>query len=438
MSDSIVYSNSQQFEKDVLQSNLPVILDFYSEDCAPCEALAPIFERLAEKYGHLMRFVKILRQQNRPLAEKYGVKSSPTILFFKNGQEVGIRLNGYINKPDLRKSIESVLGESLVKGELPKVECDVLILGGGPAGLSAAIYAGRARLNTVLVDEGLPGGQAATTYHIANYPGTPGTVSGKELVKNMREQAESFGVRIDDLKEVMEVRLTGEIKSVKTEDAEYLARAVVIATGAQPRKLPAEGEETFRGRGVHYCATCDGAMYQDQRVVVVGGGNSAVEEAVFLTRFAREVTIVHEFDHFQASKIAQEEAAKNPKIKVIWESHVEKVNGTTHVTGLTVKNLKTGQLQEIETDGIFVYIGTQPQSERFRGQLSINEYGYIVADEEMRTSIPGVFAAGDVRTKSIRQVITAASDGAIAGINAERYLAAHPAKKASEALAYTK
>lgn len=424
MGERVIYSDSDNFERDVLRNPLPVVLDFYSEDCPPCEALAPALERLAERYGDRVAFVKIYRQKNRPLAESLGVRSSPTVLFFRNGKEVGRRLSGYISKAELRQAIEETFGTEVKSGERKRVEADLIILGAGPAGLSAAIYAGRAKLNTVVVEEGLPGGQAATTYHIANYPGTPGVIRGRELMDNMLRQALSFGVRVDDYKEVAEVDLVGEIKKVVTEDTDYYAPALIIATGAKPRLLPAEGEDTFRGRGVHYCATCDGAMYQGRRVIVVGGGNSAVEEAVFLTRFAEHVTIVHQFDHFQASRVAQEEALRHPKIDVIWESEVRRVIGEGHVTAVEIENLRTGERREIPTDGVFVYIGTRPATELFRGQVAMNEDGYIITDAEMATDIEGVFAAGDVRAKAVRQAITAAADGAIAGINAEKYVTA--------------
>ncbi|GAW28386.1 thioredoxin-disulfide reductase [Carboxydocella sp. ULO1] len=423
MSEFVKEISAAEFESEVLHSELPVAVDFYSTDCPPCAYLAPSYERIAEQYGSMMKFVKIYRQGNRELANQLGVKGSPTVLFFKNGEEAGKRLTGYISKPQLRLAVEEITGPRVREGGLAKVECDVLILGGGPAGLSASIYAGRAKLHTVLVDEGLPGGQAATTFHIANYPGTPGTVRGSELMQNMVNQAKSFGVEIHDLKEIFQVDLTGERKYVRTEDTEYYAKTVIIATGAEPRKLPAEGEEEFRGRGVHYCATCDGAMYQDaDNVIVVGGGNSAVEEAVFLTRFAKQVTIVHQFDHFQASKIAQEEALNHPQIKVVWDSEVRKVNGEGHLTSVTVENVKTGELTDIPANGVFVYIGTQPRTHWFKGQVEMNEWGYIQANEDMEANLPGVFAAGDVRVKKFRQVITAAADGAIAGIMAEKYL----------------
>lgn len=429
MSEIIKYIKADEFEQEILNSDIPVAVDFYSEECPPCAALAPIYERMATKYGQHMKFVKIFRQQNRELADKLEVKSSPTVLFFQKGQEVGKRLTGYIKKPEMRIIIESIIGDVVGAVAQEKTNCDVLILGGGPAGLAAAIYAGRAKMNTIVLEEGLTGGQAATTFHIANYPGTDGVIGGSVLMTNMKNQALSFGVKIDDFKEIFEVNLLGDTKFVQTEDKQYFAKVVIVATGAEPRKLPAEGEDSFRGRGVHYCATCDGAMYQDSKVIVVGGGNSAVEEAVFLTKFASNVTIIHQFDYFQASQIAQEEAFKNDKIDVIWDSEPRKVNGESHLTSLTIENVKTGQQSDVETDGVFVYIGTQPRTDIFKGQLDMNEWGYITANEEMNTNVSGVFAAGDVRVKSIRQVVTAAADGAIAGINAERYIVANQKEK---------
>lgn len=423
MSEKILHINADEFENVVLKSTIPVIVDFYSEDCAPCEVLAPIFEKMADKYGQHIRFVKMLRQANREFAKSLNVSSSPTMLFFKDGKETGTRLNGFMNKPQVRIAIEDILGEVIPKEPMQRVNCDVLILGAGAAGLSAAIYAARAKMKTVIIDESVPGGQTASTYHVANYPGTPGVVRGKEIIQNMREQAKSFGARIDDLKEISEVKLTDKIKYVRTEDTEYYAKSVIIASGARPRGLVAEQADEFKGRGVHYCATCDGSMYQDRKIVVVGGGNSAVEEAVFLTRFASHVTIIHQFDNFQASKTAQEEAFINNKIDIIWNSEVRKVNGHGHaLTSVVIENMKTGQLSEVPTEGAFVYIGTEPMSKMYEGQLDMDKWGYILAGEDTKTSTDGVFAAGDIRTKPIRQVVTAASDGAVAGIMAERYV----------------
>jgi len=306
---------------------------------------------------------------------------------------------------------------------MKRMDCDILILGAGAAGLSAAIYAARAKMNTIIIDESVPGGQTASTYHVANYPGTPGVVRGKEIIQNMREQAKSFGARIDDLKEISEIKLTDKIKYVQTEDTEYYAKAVIIASGAKPRALVAEQADEFKGRGIHYCATCDGSMYQDRKIVVVGGGNSAVEEAIFLTRFASHVTIIHQFDNFQASKTTQEEAFKNEKIDIIWDSEVRKVNGQGHaLTSVIIENLKTKELSEVPTEGAFVYIGTEPMSKMYQNQIDMDKWGYIKASEDTKTNIDGVFVAGDIRTKLIRQVVTAASDGVVAGIMAERYI----------------
>lgn len=428
MNDKIIYVDSNDFEKVVLKSDRPVVVDFYSDECPPCEALAPIYEKMAETYGDNIKFVKIFRQENRELAEQLKVLSSPTVLFFKDGRELGDRLNGFLNKQEVRSAIEEVFGEVLPRAEIKQQKCDVIILGAGPAGLSAAIYAARAKLDTVVLDISVPGGQAASTYHIANYPGTPGVINGMELTGHMLDQALSFGARVENLQEVSEVDLQNDLKTVCTENIHYQARAVIIASGARPRMLLAEGADKYKGRGVHYCATCDGAMYEGREVAVIGGGNSAVEEAVFLTRFASHVTIIHQFDHFQASQTAQEEAFANGKISVIWDSEVRQVQGSEQVLqNIQIENMKTHELSDIRTDGVFVYIGTQPASDLYKGQVKLDDYGYIAAGEDTVTSIPGVFAAGDVRTKPLRQVVTAAADGAVAGVMAEKFLLAQKA-----------
>ncbi|MHB9096001.1 MAG: thioredoxin-disulfide reductase [Eubacteriales bacterium] len=304
--------------------------------------------------------------------------------------------------------------------ERRRYDCDAVILGGGPAGLTSAIYLARAKLKTLVIDEGLPGGQVSTTFHVSNYPGTNGTIMGKDLMGNMVEQAMSFGAEVQDLKEVQEINLWGDIKYIKTEDTDCYAKCVILCTGAEPKKLPAEGEREYRGRGVHYCATCDGAMYQDRKLVVAGGGNSAVEGAVYLTRFASHVTVVHQFDHFQASQAAQDELSKNPNIDVIWDSEVRKVEGDAMVKGVVIQNVKTGETRAVTADGVFVYIGMQPRSEIFKEQVRLNEWGYITTDEKLQTNIDGVFAAGDVRDKTVRQIATAVGDGAVAGLMAEK------------------
>jgi len=423
MSEKILHINSEEFEAVVLKSEIPVIVDFYSDECPPCEVLAPIYEKMADKYGEHIKFVKIFRQKNKEFAKSINVTGSPTVLFFKNGKEVGQRLSGFMNKPQVRKAIEQVLGDVIPKGIIKRVNSDVIILGAGAAGLSAAIYASRAKMNTIVIDESIPGGQTGSTYHVANYPGTPGVVRGKEITENMRNQAISFGTIIEDLKEILEVQLIGDIKRIRTEDTDFYAKAVILASGAQPRLLKAEGADDFKGRGVHYCATCDGAMYQDRKIIVVGGGSSALEEAVYLTKFASHVTIIHRSDNFRATKTAIDEANSNQKIDIITNTIVKKVNGSGHaLTSVILENVKTGELTELPIDGAFVYIGTEPLTKMFNGQVETDETGYIVASEDTKTNIPGVFVAGDVRTKLIRQVVTAASDGAVAGIMAEKYV----------------
>jgi len=302
-------------------------------------------------------------------------------------------------------------------------ECDLLILGAGPAGLTSAIYAARSRLRTVVVDTGVAGGQVASTYQVANYPGTDGVIKGIDLVNNMKKQALDFGAQIDDMQEIRQIDLSAEIKKLQTAKTEYYARSVIIATGSVPRKLNVEGEEKFTGKGVHYCATCDGAFYADADVIVVGGGDAAVEEAVFLTRYAKKVFVVHRRDHFTATKSAQEELFNNRSVEVLFNTEVKAINGTDFVTGVTLLNNKEKETYEMDIDGIFIYVGTQPQSSLFRGQVEIDDYGYIITDENLQTSVKGVFAAGDVRKKEIRQITTAVGDGTVAAIMAGRFLA---------------
>ncbi|MBK5262306.1 MAG: FAD-dependent oxidoreductase [Peptostreptococcaceae bacterium] len=423
MSERVHYINADQFEEQVIKSEIPVIIDFFSDDCPPCDVLAPIYEKMAEKYDGHIHFVKIMRQDNRELALSLGVTGSPTVLFFQKGKEVGSRLSGFMTKPQVRKAIESILGDVLPSVTMERVDCDLLILGAGPAGLSAGLYAGRAKLNTVIVEESICGGQAATTYHVANYPGTAGAVNGKDLANNMKEQALSFGVRIDDLKEIFEIKVDGLVKYIRTEDTEYYARAMIIATGARPRPLDAEGASDLKGRGVHYCATCDGAMYEDAHVLVIGGGSAAIEEAVFLTRFAKHVTIVHRREGFRAAQTEIDEARENKKISFLTNKIVLEVVGGEHILKeAVIKDVLTGKTEILPADGAFVYIGNDPQTQMFGGQIRLDSAGYVLAGEDTKTNVEGVFAAGDVRTKEIRQIATATADGAVAAIMAEKYI----------------
>ncbi|TCO63567.1 thioredoxin-disulfide reductase [Caldanaerobacter subterraneus] len=298
---------------------------------------------------------------------------------------------------------------------------DCLIIGGGPAGLSAAIYASRGKLNTVVFERSKIGGQAAITDDIENYPGSVEEATGPKIVKRMREQAESFGTCFV-MEEVKKVELSEKIKKVITTKGCYEGKTVIIATGAEHMKLNVPGEEEFIGKGVSYCATCDADFFTDLDVVVVGGGDSAVQEALYLTKFAKNVTIIHRRDKLRANKCLQDKAFKNPKIKFLWDSVVERIEGDGIVEKVIVRNVKTGELKEVKTDGVFIFIGMKPSTEIFKGLIEMDERGYILTDENMRTNIEGVFAAGDCRAKLLRQIVTAAADGAIAAVAAERYI----------------
>ena len=307
---------------------------------------------------------------------------------------------------------------------------DVIILGGGPAGLTAGLYAGRSRLSTLIIEKGQDGGQIAITDEIENYPGqmVEGE-SGPSLIARMTEQAKKFGAeRCSDV--IKSVDLSGDVKKLVGTKGEYEAKCVIIATGAFPKPIGCENEGKFTGKGISFCATCDAAFFEDFEVYVVGGGDSAVEEAMYLTKFARKVTIIHRRDELRAAKSIQEKAFANPKIAFMWDSVVVSVDGDELLSSMVVKNVKTGELTKVEADeddgifGLFGFIGYNPNSSLFEGMLDM-EGGYIKTDDNMHTNIPGVFAAGDIRVKSLRQVVTAAADGAIAAMQAEHYVSNH-------------
>lgn len=307
---------------------------------------------------------------------------------------------------------------------------DVIVLGAGPAGLAAGLYAGRSRLSTLIIEKGQDGGQIAITDEIENYPGqiVEGE-SGPSLIARMTEQAKKFGAeRCSDV--IKSVELNGEVKKLIGAKGEYGAKCVIIATGAFPKPIGCENEGKFTGKGISFCATCDASFFEDFEVYVVGGGDSAVEEAMYLTKFARKVTIIHRRNELRAAKSIQEKAFKNPKLHFMWDTVVTRVDGDELLSSMTVKNVKTGELTTINADeedglfGLFGFIGYNPNSQLFEGMLDM-ENGYIKTDENMHTNIPGVFAAGDIRVKSLRQVVTAAADGAIAAMQAEHYISNH-------------
>jgi thioredoxin reductase (NADPH) len=298
---------------------------------------------------------------------------------------------------------------------------DLIIIGGGPAGLAAGIYAARARLRTLLIERMMPGGQAATTDHLENYPGFPNGISGPDLGMALEQQATKFGLEMV-YDSVNSIELDGDWKTVKADTQDSSARALIIASGAQQSQLNVPGEGRFRGRGVSYCATCDGALFANKRVAVVGGGDSAVDEALFLTRFASKVTLIHRRDQLRASKILQERAFANPKMDFRWNSVVAALEGKENLEQIILKDVNTNEVSTLEADGVFVYIGLKPNTEILQGLVNMDEFGYVIADETTVTNVPGIFAAGDVRTKKLRQVVTAVADGAIAANMADHYL----------------
>lgn len=300
---------------------------------------------------------------------------------------------------------------------------DIIIIGSGPAGLSAAIYAQRACLDAIVIEKnGISGGQVLNTWEVDNYPGFPG-VTGFELSRQFREHANKLGARVVQ-DEVVQVELSGNVKKVVCEEETYEARCVILASGAHHRTLEVPGEEELRGAGVSYCATCDGAFFRGRTVAVVGGGDAALEDAIFLARMCEKVYIVHRRDKLRGAKRLQERLQALENIEFVWNSETVAIEGNAQVEALRLRQTKTGEEKRLDVDGVFIAVGIAPESELYAGQLELDEQGYIRADESGQTSVPGVFAAGDVRTKALRQILTAASDGANCVASAERYLQA--------------
>ena len=300
-------------------------------------------------------------------------------------------------------------------------EFDTIILGGGPAGLSAGIYMARSNSKTAIIDISMFGGQPSNYLELENYPGFP-VIGGYDLMEKFEEHADKFGIEKFPMQEIKSVNLVSNPKIVETTDGIFKSNAVIIACGAHPKKLGVKGEEEFLGRGVSYCAVCDGAFYQDKTVAVIGGGNTAVEEGIYLTKFAKKVYIVHRRNELRADKIIQERAFKNEKIDFIWDSTVKEIQGEDTVNNIVLENIRTGKISNLTIDGIFPFIGFTPNIKEINGQVKQDPNGFILTDETMQTSVEGVFAVGDVRKTPLRQVITAASDGAIGAVYAGKYL----------------
>lgn len=298
---------------------------------------------------------------------------------------------------------------------------EVVIIGSGPAGYTAGIYTSRAKLHTLLISGSLPGGQLMTTSEVENYPGFPNGIFGPELMMNMRQQAERFGAKLLD-DEVVEVDFKRRPFGIRTQGQEFRSESVIICTGASPRKLGLKAEQEFAGKGISYCATCDGPFFKGEDIAVVGGGDTAIEEATFLTKFGKSVKIIHRKDSLRASKILQEKAFENPKIDFVWDHVVSDISGNRKISSISVRNLRTGEERKISVGGLFVAIGHEPNTSIFRGQLQLDDKGYIALTKNTKTSVEGVFAAGDVHDYRYRQAITAGGFGCMAALDVEKWL----------------
>jgi thioredoxin reductase (NADPH) len=430
MSANVKEIEGQDFEAEVLAQPGLVAVDFYSTECPPCEALAPKYEAIAELYGHDARFVKVFRQGNRALSDQLGVRGSPTVLFFRDGKEIGKRLAGGIKRSELAHALDAELPAARVAAIRAAVQpvtthCDVLILGAGPAGITAGIYSAQAKLDTIMVDIGLGGGNLTVTHQVSNFPGFPKPQPGYLLADHLLQHAREAGVKSRLAAEITHVDLAA--RTVVLDGVEtIIAKKLIVATGSSPRIIGVEGEVEYKGKGVSYCATCDGKYFEGKHAVVIGGGNSAIEESLFISRFASKITIVHQFAELQANKHAQAQAFADPKIGFLFQHEPRRFvsRGGVGVDAVIVEDLTTHEEKTIACDGVFVFAGMKPNLDLFEGKFELDRFGYVKVDEEMRTSIPGVYAAGDVISKRYRQMTTAVSDGTIASIALARDLAA--------------
>jgi len=418
--------NAVDFEKEVLNGG-KVVVDFYSTECAPCEALAPKFDAMAELYGEKIKFLKVFRQGNRELAIELGVSSSPTLLFFENGKQVVGSISGGIKKSEIIERLDTMLTQeevTAIKANQKQIvsEYDVAILGGGPAGLTAGLYLGQAKIKTVLIDPALPGGYMGITHQVSNYPGFTEAQPGFMLAHYMSEQTKQTGIDFKVAVDITSVDLLK--KEIVIDELETIrAKKIIIATGTTPNTMNAPGEKEYKGKGISYCATCDAKYFVDKEVTVIGGGNSAVEEALFITKFASKVTMIHQFDKLTANQTVIEQLQANEKINVMYEHEPRNFEkrGNTMIT--TLEDLKTKEVKELESDGVFVFIGFKSNVSVLGKNLpNMNNWGYILTDEDMKTSIPDVYAIGDIISKKYRQITTAVADGTIAAITISKEL----------------
>ena len=417
---SILNMNAESY-RNFTQAKQPVMVEFSAPWCVYCRRLAPALESVAEEYQDTLVFGAVNIDDEPELAQSERIEVVPTLLIYQNGQVLGS-----IVAPESRAQLVAFIEETLQHREqeanITEHIYDMIVVGGGPGGYTAALYAARAGLDTVILEKLSAGGQMALTEQIDNYPGFEDGIDGFSLGEKMKRGTERFGVETK-LAEVLSLDLSGTVKKAETSEGPLFARIIVLATGAGPRELGIEGEQELIGKGVNYCAACDGMFYKNKTVVIAGGGNTAAADALILSRICKKVIVVHRRDTLRATKIYHEPLMKAENVEFRWDSEIIELLHDEKVIGIRLRNVKTGEETTLACDGVFVSIGRKPSSELVKDQVEVDPAGYIIADESTRTNIPGVFAVGDVRTKALRQVVTAVADGATAVHYAEEYLA---------------
>jgi len=410
--------NAKQL-KEMIESQKTFLVDFWAPWCPHCRKINPAYEQIAEQYAGALEVVKLDMDEDDRLWNELQVELIPTLRLYVDGKPVASTV-----APESKAAIDEFLS-GILPQQAPKENAhlyDMIIVGGGPGGYTAALYAARAGLDTLVIEKLSPGGQMALTHQIDNYPGFAEGIGGWELAEQMHKQAERFGAKTQNA-EVRSVDLKSSPKKVETSEGTFYGKTIVLATGANPRELGVANEKELVGRGVAYCAACDGMFYKGKTVVVVGGGNTAAADALLLSRIAEKVIIVHRRDTLRATKIYHEPLMKAANVELRWNSVVTELLHGDKLTGVRLKDVKTGEETLIEAEGVFVSVGRKPASELVAEQIELDKGGYIVAGETTQTSLPGVYAVGDVRTKLLRQVVTAVADGAMAVHMAEEFLA---------------
>ena len=409
--------NEQQLH-ELVESEKTILVDFWAPWCGDCRRIASAYDQIADEYADVMTVVKINVDDIEGIRERENIRRIPTLRLYRNGEAVG-----QIVEPPAKADIDDFL-VGILPGKVKEADehiHDMVIIGGGPGGYTAALYAARAGLDTLVLERLSAGGQMALTHQIDNYPGFAEGVGGYELAQQMQKQAERFGAKTRNA-DVRHVDLQAAPKVIETSEGTFYARTVVLATGANPRELGLPGEKDLLGRGVAYCAACDGMFYKGKTVVVVGGGNSAAADALLLSRIVEKVIVVHRRDTLRATRVYHDPLVQAENVEFRWNSVVTGLVHDDLVNGIRIRDVYTGEETELSCQGVFVSIGRKPATELVEGQLDL-ENGYIIAGETTATAIPGVYAVGDVRTKLLRQVVTAVADGAMAVHMAEEYLA---------------